>query len=149
MLDFAHYSVDSTWVAMTNKVLIVEDDRAIQMAFARILGAGGYDVALAGDAVAALSTAVQERPDAVVLDLGLPAGAGTVVLERMRNLSATSVTPVVVVTGRAPGLDQELKLKELNCETVLVKPVTSEQLLDAVGRVLGTPAEANGVTEPA
>lgn len=132
---------------MTSKVLIVDDDRALQMAYARILGSGGYDVALAGDAVGAVSTAVQERPDAIVLDLGLPAGNGTVVLERMRNLATTSVTPVVVVTGRVPGLDQELRLKELNCETVLVKPVTSEQLLDAVGRVLGTRPDASDVTE--
>ena len=132
---------------MTNKVLIVDDDRAIQLAYARILGGVGYEVALAGDAVAALSTAVQERPDAIVLDLGLPAGNGTLVLERMRNLAITSLTPVVVVTGRAPALDQELKLRELHCETVLVKPVTSQDLLEAVGRVLGTPAESSGVTE--
>ena len=132
---------------MTKNVLIVDDDAAIQMAYARILGSAGYAVTTATDAVAALSAAVHDQPDVVVLDLGLPAGHGTLVLERMRNLPKTSITPVVVVTGRPPDLDGTLKLKAHGCETILVKPVTPEQLVDAVAQALGVAPSANDVAE--
>lgn len=132
---------------MAHKVLIVDDDPAIQMAYARMLGSAGYAVTLANDAVGAVSAAVRERPDAVVLDLGLPAGSGTLVLQRLRNLPNTSITPVIVVTGRAPGLDGIIQLEELGCQTILLKPVRSEELVEAVGRVLSVPADANDVAE--
>lgn len=132
---------------MANKILIVEDDRDIQMAFARMLSAAGFSIAIAGDAVSALSTAVQERPDAVILDLGLPAGNGTLVLERMRNLPLTAVTPVVVVSGRAPTFDEDEKLKQFGCENVLLKPVTAAQLVDTVSQVLGTAPMTNDAAE--
>jgi DNA-binding response OmpR family regulator len=132
---------------MAKKVLIVEDESAIQMAYARMLGSAGYAVTVATDAIGALSAAVRERPDVVVLDLGLPAGHGTLVLERMRNLPNSSITPVVVVTGRAPDLDGTLKLKEHGCEMILVKPIRAEQLIDAVGRALGVTSDASDAAE--
>jgi DNA-binding response OmpR family regulator len=132
---------------MAHKVLIVDDDPAIQMAYARMLGSAGYAVTLANDAVGAVSAAVRERPDVVVLDLGLPAGNGTLVLQRMRNLPNTSITPVVVVTGRAPALDEALQLQELGCEAILVKPVRAEELVDAVGHALAVPVDANDAAE--
>ena len=119
------------------KILIVDDERLIRMALARILSAAGYEVCIACDAVGAVSTAVNERPDLILLDLGLPAGNGMVVIERLRNLPATSITPVIVVTGGFVDAMQEKTLREFGCETILTKPVVAQQLLDAVSRELG------------
>jgi CheY-like chemotaxis protein len=121
----------------TPKILIVEDEQPLRMSLARVLKSGGYDIAVAGDAVGAVSTAVRERPDLILLDLGLPAGSGTVVLARLRNLPGTSLTPVIVVTGGQVDYDGTETLRELGCETVLRKPVAPDQLLDAVGDALG------------
>jgi CheY-like chemotaxis protein len=102
-----------------------------------VLQSGGYETCTAGDAIAGISTAVHERPDLVVLDLGLPAGSGTVVLERLRNLPATSLTPVIVVTGGFVDAARMAALSELGCHTVLTKPVAPEQLRTAVSEALG------------
>lgn len=127
----------------TPKILIVIDEQPLVMALARLLKSFGYDVSVAGDAMGAVSTAMRERPDLILLDLGLPAGGGTVVLERLRNLPSTALTPVIVVTGRRVDYDGTETLRGLGCETVLSKPVAPEQLRVAVSGALGAePAEA-------
>lgn len=122
------------------KILIVDDEQPLRMALARVLQSSGYEICVAGDAIAAVSTAVQERPDLIVLDLGLPAGNGTLVLERLRNLPATSVTPVIVLTGGFIDSDRTQTLRDLGCETVLTKPIAPQQLLAAVTEAFGGPA---------
>jgi DNA-binding response OmpR family regulator len=121
----------------TTKILIIEDEQLQQRAMARVLQSDGYETCVAGDAVEAISTAVREHPDLVLLDLGLPAGDGAVVLERLRNLPATSVTPVIVVTGEMVDDARRYVLSELGCNIVLTKPVSPEQLLRAVTDTLG------------
>lgn len=120
----------------TSKILIVEDEQPLRMALARVFKSGGYEVSVAGDAVQAVSTAVHDRPDLILLDLGLPAGSGTVVLERLRNLPTLCLTPVIVVTGRLVDAAGTETLRRLGCGTVLTKPVAPDKLLDAVGDVL-------------
>ena len=119
------------------KILIVEDEQLQQRAMARILQADGYETCVAGDAIAAISTAVQEHPDLVLLDLGLPAGDGALVLKRLRNLPSTSVTPVIVVTGELVDDERRYVLSALGCNIVLTKPVAPEQLIRAVTDTLG------------
>ena len=123
------------------EVLLVEDSpgdvRLTQEAFRDANGTVNLHVASDGvEAMAFLrregNNASSPRPDLILLDLGLPAGSGTVVLERLRNLSTTSFTPVIVVTGRFVDLDGKQILREFGCETVLRKPVTSDQLIAAV-----------------
>jgi CheY-like chemotaxis protein len=129
------------------KILIVEDDHQQQVAYARTLGQAGYEVALAADAISAVSSAVAQRPDLIMLDLGLPAGDGGLVLERLRNLPVTSITPAIAVTGGAMNFDREQRLRDLGCTTILVKPVSSEQLLASVANVLGAARPPNELAE--
>ena len=119
------------------RVLIVEDEQSVQMSTARLVKSGGYEVMLAGDALAAVTSAVKERPDLVLLDLGLPAGGGKVVIERLRNLAATSLTPIIVVTGQYVDRAAMADLADLGCEIVLTKPVPPDELLAAIGQALG------------
>jgi CheY-like chemotaxis protein len=129
------------------KILIVEDDQQQQVAYARTLGQAGYEIALAADAVSAVSSAVAQRPDLIMLDLGLPAGDGGLVLERLRNLPVTSITPAIAVTGGVMNFDREQRLRDLGCTTILVKPVSSEQLLASVANVLGAARPPNELAE--
>lgn len=121
------------------KVLLVEDDDAVAHTTTRTLRRAGYDVVRAADAMEAIATARREAPDVVVLDLGLPAGGGGVVLRRLRALAVTSLTPVVVVTGGA-SLDQMLALQAEGVDHVLQKPAAEQALLDAIADVLGDDA---------
>jgi CheY-like chemotaxis protein len=67
------------------KILIVDDDEHLLLGLAAKLKAKGYAVVSAMDGVAAVAVARQESPDLILLDLGLPAGDGFLVLERLRG----------------------------------------------------------------
>jgi DNA-binding response OmpR family regulator len=79
------------------RLLVVEDDALIRTALIRSLRDHGHVVSSAGTALAGLQQAVEERPDLVVLDLGLPDLDGT---ELLRMLRAVSKVPVIVATAR-------------------------------------------------
>jgi len=113
-------------------ILVVEDNPELRHFFGWTLRNAGYSVEIAEDAIGAVSTARLTRPDLVVLDLGLPGGSGAAVLERLRNLSATALVDVIVITGATPDYDRGRELEALGCDTVLLKPVTHEQLLSAI-----------------
>src|SRR5579859_2624663 len=123
---------------MTTKVLIIDDDAQLLMLLGRMLNARGFEVVTASDAVAAVSTAVAERPGLILLDMGLPAGNGVIVLQRLRALPVTAFIPVVLLTGGLVDFDREQSLAELGCDTILTKPVTTEQLMAAINSALST-----------
>jgi signal transduction histidine kinase len=79
------------------QLLVVEDDERIRAALIRALRERGHAVSSAGTALDGLRQAVDERPDLVVLDLGLPDLDGR---ELLRMLRAVSAVPVIVATAR-------------------------------------------------
>ena len=70
------------------KILIVDDDEDVAHGLRILLRANNYTTVLARDAVAAISQAKNENPDLIILDLGLPAGDGYVVMERLSNIES-------------------------------------------------------------
>ncbi|HSK32493.1 MAG TPA: response regulator, partial [Propionicimonas sp.] len=79
------------------RVLIVEDDFAIRSALTRALTGRGDAVAVAGTGMAGMSILMNEQPDIVLLDLGLPDVDGFGVLGMLR---AVSDVPVIVITAQ-------------------------------------------------
>jgi DNA-binding NarL/FixJ family response regulator len=91
-------------------------------------------------------------PDVVLLDLGLPAGNGLIVLERYANLPELSAIPVVVLTGRDPRT-AEPATRKFHVAAFLQKPVDNKDLVEAIERALRgettrphTPPAANAST---
>jgi DNA-binding response OmpR family regulator len=118
------------------KILIVDDDRDLLLALGVRLRKSGYAVVSAMDGVSAIATARQEAPDLVLLDLGLPAGDGFVVLERIRSLIPLAATPVIVLSARDAASNKDRALK-LGAAKFLQKPPDNEELLDAIWKCLG------------
>jgi two-component system response regulator AdeR len=121
------------------KILIVEDDRNIAAALEVRLESEGYEVAVAGDAITGVNSALKFRPDLVLLDISLPAGSGFNVAEKLRRLRAT-ITPFIFLTAsKQPGLRE--KAKELGAAGFFEKPYEGEELLAAIRHAFGgTPA---------
>jgi len=114
------------------QVLLVEDDAAIRSALTRALRDHGHGVASVGSGLPALSAAVENRPDVVLLDLGLPDVDGADVLSMLR---AVSDIPVIVATAR----DEEsemVRLLELGADDYVIKPFTALQLNARIRAVL-------------
>src|ERR1700682_5763129 len=86
------------------KILIVDDDPDVRQGMNVRLRANHYDTFFAGDAHSSVVEAREHEPDLMILDLGLPAGDGFVVMERFQRLPALAVIPVIVVSARdVPG----------------------------------------------
>ena len=119
------------------KILVIEDDPVARADLQARLKAQGYTVALAADAASAMTVVNRERPDLILLDLGLPAGDGFLVLERLRKIAPLAAIPVLVLTGRSDA-ETRKRVEALGVPPVLVKPVPTEALLAAISEALET-----------
>ena len=81
-------------------ILVVEDDTSIQDLLQEVLVEEGYQVLRAADSAQGLHLAVADRPDVILLDIGLPPSSGPEMLVRLRHDPVTSQIPVVALTGR-------------------------------------------------
>src|SRR6266508_2530527 len=117
------------------KILVVDDDSDIRRLIHLRLR-GEFETVFATDAITAVSIAKKERPDLVLLDLGLPGGDGLVVMQRFAALPMLELIPIVVVTARDRGAYEEASI-EGGAEAFIQKPFTAEELLATVRRVLG------------
>ena len=124
---------------MTNKkILVVEDDADMRLGYDVLLKAHHYRTLFAGDALVAISEALKRQPDLILLDLGLPAGGGFVVLERLRAHPDLVAIPVIVVSARSPYGTRERALQE-GARAYVQKPWNDHELLALISQLLGQP----------
>ncbi len=126
-----------------SRVLVVDDEPQILRALAANLRARGYTVDLAGTGEAALTLAQRHRPDAVVLDLGLPGMDG---LEVVRGLRGWTDVPIVVLSVREREADKVAAL-DAGADDYVTKPFGMGELLARVRAALrrATPSEETAV----
>jgi DNA-binding response OmpR family regulator len=125
------------------KILIVEDDIELGQGLSIRLRANGYTVFIATDGIAAMRVAQKESPDLILLDIGLPAGDGFTVMDRLKSITRLSVVPVVVLTGRDP-LGNQQRAMDAGAIAFLQKPADNDVLLRTIREVLresGVPVE--------
>ena len=110
------------------KVLLVDDDATLRRTLGIGLRAEGHEVLIAADGRSALQALREDKPDIVVLDLGLPDLSGVEVLRRLR---ASSTIPVVVLSARAESTEKVQAL-DLGADDYVTKPFGMEELLARV-----------------
>jgi DNA-binding response OmpR family regulator len=120
------------------KILIIEDDADVRLGYQVFLKAHHYDTSFAADGMSAISEARKQLPDLIILDLGLPAGDGFVVLERLLAITHLSLIPVLVVSARDARGNKERALKA-GAKAYLQKPWSDSELLATIGELLGQP----------
>jgi two-component system, OmpR family, KDP operon response regulator KdpE len=126
------------------QLLLIEDDAVIRTALMRGLGERGHAVASAGDAMSGLRLALDDRPDLVVLDLGLPDVDGA---EMLRMLRAVSRVPVIVATAR-DAETEVVRLLDRGADDYVIKPFSAAQLDARIRAVLRRAAEEGGAEAP-
>jgi two-component system KDP operon response regulator KdpE len=119
------------------QILLIEDDATIRSALMRGLGERGHAVTSASTAMAGLRQAVADRPDLVVLDLGLPDRDGFAVLERLREWSRA---PVIVLSVRSREAEK-VRALELGADDYVVKPFGMPELLARIRAALRRAAD--------
>ncbi|WP_433175205.1 response regulator transcription factor [Actinoallomurus sp. CA-150999] len=126
------------------QLLLIEDDASVRSALVRALSEHGHAVTSAPNAVDGLRQAIGDRPDLVVLDLGLPDLDGCEVL---RMLRAVSSVPVIVATARDDEREM-VRVLDAGADDYVVKPFGAGQLDARIRAVLrrgeeGTSADAS------
>jgi len=124
-------------------VLVVDDEPKIVQLARDYLEHAGFAVSSAYDGKSALAAARAERPDLVVLDLGLPELDG---LDVARALRADSSVPIVMLTGRSEESDKLVGL-ELGADDYVTKPFSPKELVARVRAVLRRAARPREETD--
>src|SRR2546430_6863555 len=119
----------------STKILLVEDDPVARAELQARLEASDYTVAWAADAASVVTVVNRESPDVILLDIGLPAGDGFLVMERLKKIPRFAAIPVLVVTGRDDP-QTAARATALGAAAFLRKPVDNAALLAAIRAAL-------------
>jgi DNA-binding response OmpR family regulator len=128
------------------KILIVDDDPALRRALKIRLRANHYDTVQASDGHSAIAMAQSEQPGLIILDLGLPAGDGFGVLERLQESDTLSSIPVIVLTARDSQFNEQRTL-QAGATAFFQKPVDNRELLDVIRATLSN-TDLGAVLQP-
>jgi CheY-like chemotaxis protein len=115
------------------RVLVVDDNRDAADTAALLLKLWGYQPLVAYDGPTGLEMALAQRPDVILLDIGLPRLSGREVARRIREQPGTGRVLLVAVTGYGQASDYRLS-QEAGFDAHLVKPYDPEQLREIVAR---------------
>ena len=122
------------------KILVVDDDPDMRHGIDIRLRAHGYQTCFAVDALSGVAEARKHQPDLILLDLGLPAGDGFIVMERLHSHAELAQIPIIVVSARDVRGNQERALKA-GAKAFLQKPADNAALLGVIRRLLGEPEQ--------
>jgi DNA-binding response OmpR family regulator len=117
---------------VSERVLVIEDDADIAFGVRTVLGRNGFEVTTAAEGPEGLRVFHSERPDIVVLDVGLPKMDGWTVLERIRELSGV---PVLMLTSRGQEADKVRGLRG-GADDYLTKPFGTAEFVARVQALL-------------
>ncbi len=116
-------------------ILVVDDEPTIAEIVSRYLGRAGYAARTACDGPGALRSAIEHRPDLVVLDLMLPGMDGLEVMKRLRNFGEGPRMSVILLTAKGEHSDRIVGLR-LGADDYVVKPFSPAELVARVDAVL-------------
>lgn len=118
------------------RILVADDDRPTLEAVKLRLEAAGFEVRQAEDGYQAVALARHEPPDLVVLDVGMPAGDGFSVHERLRLIPELASVPIIYMTGASPDEVDRRAMRD-GARAVLHKPFRGIELVDECRAALG------------
>ena len=128
----------------SQKILVIEDEKALADVLGYNLRREGYEVTLAYDGQEGLRQASAKLPDLIVLDLMLPTISGTEVLRELRSSDRTREIPVIILTAKAEEADQVVGFT-LGADDYVTKPFSVKVLIQ---RIRAVKRRSEGTAEP-
>lgn len=120
---------------MSQRILVVDDDREIVRLARAYLEQSGYQVLIAYDGETALHILRRESPDLVILDLMLPDRNGLDVTQTVRRDTSLAAMPIIMLTARVDDHDKIVGL-ELGADDYVTKPFNPSELMARIRAVL-------------
>lgn len=123
---------------MTKRILYVEDNFENRLFVRRVLESMGLEMLEAYDGQAGIDMAQSEKPDLILMDVGLPGMDGLETTGKIKEIPATSQIPVIALTANAMKGDRERCLAA-GCDGYLQKPIGVTELRQQVLQFLNSP----------
>ncbi len=122
-------------------VACVDDSPQVCQIMEEIITSHGLRFIKIQDAVQALPTLIQEKPDLIFLDLVMPVASGYEICTQLRRISSFANTPVIILTGN-DGLLDRVRAKVVGSTDFLTKPVATDKVLSIVRKYLPVQAQS-------
>jgi DNA-binding response OmpR family regulator len=122
------------------KILIIEDEEAMQKAIAEAVANQGFVPITASDGVEGLSASLKEHPDLILLDIFMPKMDGLVMLQKLRLDAWGKTAPVIIITNVNPSSNSVINsvLKNEPAYYLVKSEVKLEGIIDKIKEVLKT-----------
>ena len=117
------------------KILVVDDTDFNRDLIVQLLE-GEYEIVTAVDGAEAVQKAESERPDLILMDLGLPVLDGWDATRRIKANRELRGVPIIAVTSHAMAGD-EMRAREAGCDDYLPKPIDENELMIKIKKLLG------------
>lgn len=130
--------------AMTYKVLLIEDNTDCRELLAMLIRHLGFDVIEADDGEIGVQKALAERPNLILMDLGMPSMSGIQATACLRESGAARDIPIVIYTAWTAESQREAALRS-GAHAVMNKPISLHQLQTVLLRHLPTPTQDRDV----
>lgn len=128
----AEPATDTSNAALSKKILLVEDDEGLATVYSTRLEAEGFAVKHVPNGEDALSTAIEFKPDLILLDVMMPKISGFDVLDILRNTPETTNVKIIMLTALNQDKDME-RARSLGVDDYLVK--SQVVIADVVERI--------------
>jgi CheY-like chemotaxis protein len=116
-------------------LLVIDDSPDFQVLIKTYLLGSSLSCLCAADSIQATGIALRQKPQVILLDIGLPGGDGLMLLDRLRANAHTRAIPIIVATAQtAPGLEAKARAK--GAVAYLQKPIDKQILLETLQQVL-------------
>ena len=146
-LQMAVGETTATWTNRQSKIMIVDDDPDLCHALVLRLRSNQYETVSAGDAYSAMALAKRERPDLILMDLGLPGRDGLAFIQTLQEYASLSSIPVIILSGRdLCGCEEQIL--ESRAVAFFQKPANNEDLLACVRHCLNGERDAQVMEVP-
>jgi len=124
------------WVEETMaRILLVEDNEMNRDMLSRRLIRRGYEVTMAIDGPAGIASAIENRPDLILMDISLPGMDGWEVSKVLRSRAETASIPIIALTAHAMEIDRQ-RSREAGCNDYDTKPIDLARLLVKIDALL-------------
>ncbi|MEH2207538.1 MAG: response regulator [Nostoc sp.] len=123
-------------------VACVDDSPQVCKMVEDIVTSNGFRFVKIQDAVQALPTLIQDKPDLIFLDLIMPVASGYEICTQLRRISTFSNTPIIILTG-SDGLLDRVRAKVVGSTDFLTKPVVADKVMSIIRKYLPTQSVSN------
>jgi len=123
------------WVRTISKILVVEDNKQNALLIKRLLEVNRHQVVHVADGESGLKAAVEELPDLIVVDLGLPDIDGQTLVGLIKRIPELQNTPIVAVTAWPKDTAKEMA-EAYGCDGFISKPINTRAFPDQIAAFL-------------